>query len=88
MVATIAVSNHQLIKQIRQPDIFHCVQISAGSCTESAGNMRFSGACSSHEDHIALVLDVPASTQLLYEIPVEFAVRVVLNILYTGIDSV
>ena len=83
-----ATGDRQLIEQIRQPDIFHCVQISAGSRTESAGNIRFSSACGAHEDHIALVQDVPASTQLLQEIPVELSVRAVLNILYTGIGKI
>lgn len=87
-VAAFATGDRQLIEQIRQPDIFHCVQISASSRTESAGNIRFSSACGAHEDHIALVQDVPASTQLLQEIPVELSVRAVLNILYTGIGKI
>ena len=36
---------------------------------------------------LRFVQDVPASTQLLQEIPVELSVRAVLNILYTGIGK-
>ena len=80
LVDSLAPGDRHFIEQVRQADVFDCVEIAAGGNAKGAGEIGFAGAGRAEDDDVVFFGDISATCQPGDLSPVEFAVGMVFNV--------